>query len=121
MTEKSLDKWLFDIRSLGKRVWLTFYEEMLGQTCSSPQRLYRAINLYGDLIVMEAIVDSSIQSLQGDVINYVLKVAANKWKTSQQQETENYEYLASIEQAKASTIQRNKQLAGKLKRRGKRK
>jgi hypothetical protein len=116
--EKSLDRWLFEIRSLGKKVWLTFYHELLGQACSSPMRLYRAINLYGDITVMEAIVDSSTQNLTGDVLNYVLKVASNKWKTEQQQEDESHKYAESIDEAKASTLRRNKQLAGKLKGKG---
>ncbi len=119
--EKSLDRWRFEIKSIGKKHWLVFYNEMLGQPCSSPMRFYRAINLYGELLVMEAIIDSSNQDLQGDVLNYVIKVASNKWKAIQQQEDASTEYIESINAAKASTLQRNKQLAGKLKpKRGKR-
>jgi hypothetical protein len=116
---KSLDRWRFEIKSIGKKHWLTFYEEMLGQPCSVPMRLYRAINLYGDLIVMEAIVDSSNQMLTGDALGYVVKVASNKWKTIQQQEDEGTEYGESIDKAKASTLRRNQSLQRKLK--GKRK
>lgn len=117
---KSLDRWRFEIKSLGKKVWLTFYQEFLGQPCSSPMRLYRAINLYGDLIVMEAIVDSSTQALTGDPLGYVTKVASNKWKAIQQQEDENSEYSESINAAKAATLLHNKQLAAKLKSKPKR-
>lgn len=113
--EKSLDRWRFEIKSIGKKHWLAFYAEMLGQACSSPMRLYRAINLYGELIVMEAIIDSSTQDLTGDKIAYVNKVAANKWKTIQQQADASSEYVESINAAKASTLLRNKLLAAKLK------
>lgn len=114
METKSLDRWRFEIKSIGKKVWLSFYHEFMGQPCSSPMKLYRAINLYGDLIVMEAIIDSSTQSLTGDPIGYVLKVASNKWKAIQQQEDESTQYIESINKAKASTALRNKQLAAKL-------
>lgn len=114
---KSLDRWLFEIKSIGKKHWLVFYEAMLGQPCSNPMRFYRAINLYGELVVLEAIVDSSNQDLQGDKINYVIKVASNKWKTNQQQNFATAEYEAAIDAAKKATLSRNKSLESKLKKR----
>jgi len=118
---KSLDRWRFEIKSIGKKHWLVFYEAMLGQKCSNPMRLYRAINLYGELVVMEAIIDSSNQDLNGDVINYVVKVASNKWKTGQLQDDADAEYEAAINAAKKATLDRNKSLASKLNAKRKRK
>ena len=111
---KSLDRWLFEIKSIGPKHWLVFYQSFMGQPCSSPMRLYRAVNLYGTLIVMEAIVDSSTQVLTGDTINYVVKVASNKWKTGQQQTDADAQYEATITAAKEATLQHNNALAGKL-------
>lgn len=121
MEEKSLDRWRFEIKSIGKKHWLTFYEHFMGYPCSNPMRFYRAINLYGELIVLEAVLDSSMQDLNGDGLSYVLKVASNKWKTNQQQNDADSEYEAAINAAKKATILRNKSLESKLKSKRKRK
>ncbi len=112
--QKSLDRWRFEIKTIGKKHWLLFYETFMGVSASSPTKLYRAVNLYGDWPVFEAIVESSNRELGADPLMYVLKVAHGKWKTSQQEEDANAEYVDSIERAKEITLQHNAQLAKKL-------
>lgn len=113
--EKSLETWLTEIRTMGKRHWLVFYKELMGKMVPYPSRLYKAVNLYGEMIVFEAIVDSSNQTLTGDGLSYVIKVASNKWKAEQQQKDEDATYIEDINRAKEATTAKNESLARKLK------
>jgi hypothetical protein len=73
-------------------------------------RLFRAVNLYGFWPVFEAIVDSGTRDLTGDPQNYVLKVASNKFKESQEALNEETAAANAIEQSKKATQQANKAL-----------
>lgn len=81
-------------------------------------RLGRALNLYGDWYVFEAIIDASTRELTGDPLNYVVKIAANKWKEDQLEKDETDNYSAAVEQSKKASLQANKKLAKKLEKRG---
>jgi hypothetical protein len=117
MTEdQNLTKWRLDLKLYGKKIWPRFYETFLGVSASSLPRLYRAVNLYGDAIVFDAIVDSSWRELTGDPLNYVLKVASEKWKAQQAEADDNDDYLQSIEAAKEISLEKNRALEKKLKR-----
>src|SRR5688500_13046473 len=100
MTEeetKSLSAWRIEIQKIGKKHYLSFYQGMMGSAVSSPPRLYKAINLYGDWAVFEAILASSNMELVGDPLNYVLKVAHSKWKQMQQDEEEETQVAMQID------------------------
>lgn len=113
---KSLDRWRFELKSIGKKHWLSFYESMLGSQCSSPARLYRLLNLYGDWMVFDAIIDSSQRTLTGDPLGYITKVTHEKWKSSQQEADADARYLFEIERAKEESLRRNQALEKKLRR-----
>lgn len=115
--EKSLDKWRFELKA-NKRVWPVFYQHMLGKPVTSFQRLYRLLSLYGDWALFEGIIDSSQRDLEGDALPYVTKVVATKWKTQQQQEDEDNEYVKSLKAAKEVSRKRNNVLARRIKKRG---
>jgi hypothetical protein len=53
--------------------------------------------------------------LTGDPLNYVLKVASEKWKERQREIDGEDTYLKSIEQAKEASLEKNAALAKKLK------
>lgn len=122
MTEeipKSLEDWALEIHS-NKLKWVAFYEEFLGTRPSSNPRLFRAVNLYGFWPVFEAIVDSGTRGLTGDPLAYVMKVAANKWRESQEALNEEVIYTNALEQSKKATQQANKALEKRvIKRKGK--
>lgn len=116
---QTLDKWRLDLRRLGRGHWRVFYEHFMGTPLSSPMRLGRALNLYGDWPVFEAIIDSSQRELSGDPLNYIVKVAHEKWKISQQQEDDDIYYADAIEQSKKASAKANKDLERRLKRKRK--
>jgi hypothetical protein len=113
--EQNLTKWKQDLKVHGKKIWPRFYESFLGTGVSSLPRLYRAVNLYGDDIVFDAIVDSSWRELTGDPINYVLKVASEKWKQQRAEMDSSDDYAKTIEEAKDISLQKNMALAKKMK------
>lgn len=112
---KSLDQWRHEIRVVGKRHWGTFYESFVGVPISNYPRFYRALNLYGEWAILEAVIASSNQTLTGDPLPYVLKVAQSKWKEDQliKDEVDNYE--DSIKEAIENSRKHNEELAKKLK------
>lgn len=123
MTEeqpKSLDTWAADINK-SRSNWPAFYNEMLGVRVSSIPRLFRAVNLYGFYPVFEAIVETSARSIQGDPINYVLKVASNKWREENESKSEEASYADSVKQSQASSIKANTQLEKRIERARKKK
>lgn len=114
--QKSLDRWRHELKLYGKKHWLRFYEEFLGTGVSNISRFYRALNLYDEWPVFEAILDSSMRKLEGDPLNYVIKVAHEKWKTSQQQEDADADYTDAIKKSQEASRKANENLAKKLRR-----
>lgn len=116
---KSLSAWRLELKKLKKSHWLLFYKELIGVPVSSPPRLYKALNLYGDWALFEAIVATSTSAIVGDPLNYVLKVTSNKWKEMQLDEDSEDEYKQEIEAQKQATEEKNKDLEKRLNGRGK--
>jgi len=112
---KSLSEWRVELKRNGRTHWLRFYSAMMGSSVSSAPRFYKALKLYGEWPMFEAIVASSSATLNGDPLNYVLKVCSAKWKEMQTDADEEDEYLAEIERIKDASHKRNEELAAKLK------
>lgn len=113
---KSLSSWRLDIQRFGNKTYLRMYSDFLGTSVSNIPRFYRAIKLYGDYAVFEAIVACADQEIKGDPLNYFLAVTKAKWKEAQQDEEEEINYLAELEAFVAASQKRNDELAKKLKR-----
>lgn len=114
MEDQSLTRWKLDIQA-NKQAWLGFYRFFLGSRVSSYPRFWKAVNMYGFYPMFEAIVESSNRSLEGDPLNYVLRVASNKWKEAQLQQDESYGYKESIDRAKEISHKKNLELAKRVK------
>lgn len=87
---------------------------MLGESVESVPRLYKALNLYGFWPLFEAIIETSGRDLNAGKLNYVIAVAKNKWKESEQIEEQDEAYKAAIEEAKQKSKKENDELAHKL-------
>jgi hypothetical protein len=111
---KSLAQWRFEIRSIGKKHWSAFYQAYLGAPISNFPRFYKALNMYGDWPVFEAIVASANQELTGDPLFYVLKVAHLKWKDTQVESEESETYSKQIDKAIQASKKKNEELEKKL-------
>ena len=116
MTEgKSLAQWRFEIKTVGKKHWGVFYNDMLGKPPSNYPRFYKAILMYGDLHMFEAIVLASNQeNLTGDPLAYTCKIAHTLWKTEQQQIDTNDNYEREISKATLQSRAANEALEKKL-------
>lgn len=111
---KSLSRWRFELQSIGKKQWVVFYREMLGRQPTSIPRLYKALNQYGFWPLFEAIVATSDKEFDTDPFNYVIKVAQNKWKESEEQDVQDESYISEIDAAKDRSKKANDELAKKL-------
>jgi hypothetical protein len=117
MENNSLDRWLFEIRANNK-VWKAFFEKYIGRRLSSYPKLMKLVDMYGDVIVLQAIADTSGRTLDArDPLNYISTVASAKWKSEQQQKDAEKQYNESIELAKKITREKNQDLARLIKER----
>jgi len=87
---------------------------MVGFPVSSYPRFYKALNQYGEGILFDSIVAASDKSFDSDPLNYVLKIAHNKWKEQEEELDASEEYEADIEKAKRQSRKQSDELAKKL-------
>lgn len=113
--EKSLARWRFELKSLSKRHWGVFYEHFLGESISNYPRFYRALKLYGDMAVFEAVLAAARQSVEGDPLNYVLKITHSLWKEEQLELEKEYQMNSDAKASIETTRKQNKALEDKLK------
>lgn len=114
--EKSLSSWRLELQKLGKSHWLRFYESFLGSPVSNRPRFYKALSLYGDWALFESVLATSTATIEGDPLNYCLKVAYLKWKEAQQDEEDESNALSKIEEARKDSQKKNDDLAKRLER-----
>lgn len=112
---KSLAQWRFELRTLPKRHWNVYYSHFLGKSISNYALFFRAIKLYGDMNVFEAVLATARQSLEGDPLNYVLKITHSLWRAEQLEEEKQKEADKIAREAIEISKKRNKELAAKLK------
>ncbi len=112
--EKTLSRWRFELKSLPKKHWNVFYTHFLGVQISSFQKFYRALKLYGDMAVFEAVIAAARQSIEGDPLNYVLKITHSLWKEEQLELDKESDDQKRAEAAIEITRKKNKELAKKL-------
>jgi len=112
--QKSLERWRFELKKFGRKHWYVFYEALLGFPVSNFGRFNKAVTLYGEWPIFEAIVATSSASVTGDPIGYVIKVAQSKWKEEQKEIDAADEYQQDIEESIAHNKQMNKELEDKL-------
>ena len=112
--DKSLAQWRFEIKTIGKKHWNKYYYHFLGDDISNYKIFYRSLKLYGDMNVFEAILFAARQSVEGDPLNYVLKIAHNLWKEEQKELDKEQEYDIAAQAAIKESRKRNQELAKKL-------
>lgn len=112
--EKSLSQWRFEIKRFGKAHYGRFYSSMVGFQVSSYPRFYKALNQYGDSILFDSIVAASDRAFDSDPLNYVLKIAHNKWKEQEEELDASEEYEEEVEKAKLESRRHSDELKKKL-------
>jgi hypothetical protein len=111
---KSLSQWRFEIKRFGKQHWARFYQAMVGFPVSSYPRFYKTLERYGEAILFDSIVAASDRTFDSDPLNYVMKIAHNKWKEQEEEIDAAEEYEADIEKAKRQSRRQSEELAKKL-------
>jgi hypothetical protein len=76
----TLEKYLEEIRRDRAAGWSRVFKDILGQPLSDKERFLKAVDNYGELIIFESLVITSTKKINNDPLNYVLAVAAKKWK-----------------------------------------
>lgn len=89
------------------------YEKHLAQI-SDKQRFSKALEIYGNEVIYEAIFQSATRKLEGDPLSYVIAVAHSLWKERRELEEQKVRYEMRILQAKERTLEHNEILATKI-------
>jgi len=116
LSDKSLDRWRFEIKKYGKKHWGIFYASLLSSPISNNGRFFKALNLYGEWPLFEAIVATSNATIKGDPLSYVLAVAHAKWKEEQEIIDKRAAVEDNFEQAVLQNKELNHELEEKLRR-----
>lgn len=102
----TLDKYLSGIRADKTDGWSRVFKDILGQplSISDRERFIKGVDSYGDANIFEALVITSIKGVTTTPINYVLAVAAQKWRNELLEQAgatqESVKATHSIEQSK---------------------
>ena len=94
--------------------WVLLYNTILNTTITDAERLMRAVDIYGEWAVYEAIYVTATKKIEGDPLGYVLTVAHSKWKTSLEVKLESALYNMKLEMAKERSRQDNEDLDLKI-------
>lgn len=94
--------------------WVVLYNGTLTTPISDIDRLMRAVDIYGDWAVYEAIYLTATKTIEGDPLGYVLTVAHSKWKASMEFKLEDSIYKMKLEMAKERSRQDNEDLDLKI-------
>jgi hypothetical protein len=113
---KSLDRWRFELKKYGKKHWHIFYASLLSVPISNNGRFYKALTMYGEWPLFEAIVATSNATIKGDPLSYVLAVAHAKWKEAQEIADKQAAVEEDFEQAVLQNKEINDELQEKLRR-----
>lgn len=116
--DKSLAQWRYELRTLGRKHWNTFYKHFLDTDISNYARFFRALKLYDGMYIFEAVLETSKQELTADPLGYVLKVAHELWKRDQLEYERSADYEQEIKEAILQSHKKNEGLAKRLKKIG---
>lgn len=114
---KTLQSYLLGIREHPEKGWRVVYSDILGKKLSDSAKFLNGVELFGEEIMFEALIATSVQKLSSpDPLNYVLAVARGIWKeTLQESLTKDADELR-LERAKRRIIEGNAELAEKIER-----
>ena len=118
MEDKTLAQWRYEIRTIGRKHWGSFYNHFLGYSISNYPRFYRALKLYDGMYIFEAVLETSKQDIKDDPLNYVLKVAHELWKRDQLEYERADDYEREVKEAIEHSLTKNTELAKRLKKLG---
>lgn len=112
---KTLQAYIGEIRSDSAKGWRVVYKDILGKQITDIQGFLKAVDLFGEEIMFEAIITTSTKKLSSpDPQNYVIAVARQLWKEALQEALEKDADELRLERAKRRVESDNAELAQKI-------
>ena len=111
-----LTDYLEEIRKDKTAGWSRVYKDILGQPLYDKARFLKAVELYGDIIILESLVITASKKLKTDPLNYFLAVANQRWREEMQREISSDEEAIKANKAIERTKEAGEQLAEKIER-----
>ena len=112
---KTLQSYLLGIKENPKAGWSVAYSDILGKRLSDPEKFLNGVDLFGEEIMFEAIIATSIQKLKTpDPLSYVLAVARQLWKEELQDSLAKDADELRLERAKRRISEGNAELADRI-------
>ena len=81
-----LTDYLEEIRKDKTVGWSRVYKDILDQPLYDKARFLKAVDVFGEIIVFEALVITAAKKLKNDPLNYFLAVANQRWREELQRE-----------------------------------
>jgi hypothetical protein len=104
----TLQSYLEDIRKDKTKGWSRVYRDILGQPLYDKDRFLNAVELYGEVVIFEAMVATAAKRLKNDPMNYFMTVADQRWreeiKNQAESDKETIRAHRVIEQSKEAGI-----------------
>ena len=113
---KTLQSYLLGIKDNPRTGWSVAYSDILGKHLSEPAKFLNGVDLFGEEIMFEALIATSIQKLKTpDPLSYVLAVARQLWKEELQDSLAKDADELRLERAKRRISEGNAELADRIK------
>jgi len=97
--------------------WRAVYFDILSVYLEEPERVLKAVEMFGEDVVFEAIIVTSLKSNIGrDPLNYVIAVARSMWKEQLQSDLTREKDAIRRERSKQRVQDANMELAEKIER-----
>jgi hypothetical protein len=113
---KTLQSYLLGIKDNPRIGWSVAYSDILGKRLSDADKFLNGVDLFGEEMMFEAIIATSIQKLKTpDPLSYVLAVARQLWKEELQNSLTQDADELRLERAKRRISEGNAELADRIK------
>lgn len=116
MESHSISDWVSIIKTQ-KSGWSQFYRAMLGHPLSDLPRFLKAVNDFGEPVMLDAVISASTKKFENsDPLAYVLAIAINKVRDEVQQIDADAKYRLRLSKMKERTRLQNEELEEKIRR-----
>lgn len=109
-----LDNWLEEIKA-GNGGWVRIYLDAFSVPISDPERFFRALDIFGEHAMLEAIIAASTKKFTEDPLGYIIAIANSKAVEESVRNLKIDMYRADMARAQEATKAFNTMLAEKIK------
>jgi hypothetical protein len=108
VNNKSLDDWWKDLKGGNRKVFYSYYSEVIGTPVSNFSRLNKAINLYGTEHMFNAVHKTAFKEISGDPLSYVIRIAQLSWEEEKKNISQEESRADEYDRVREEVLKKNK-------------